>query len=447
MALCAGPAQSADPASKKPDAPNAADAKSAGPHLIGHGGPVKAMAASASGDRLLTGSFDYSMILWRIDADGAPHLEHRFDDHDGAVSATAFFADGSRAVSASDDGTVQMWDLKAARRLAKLSGHSAKILGLDISPDQRLLASASWDRTVRIWDVASGKALATLKGHKGPVNAVRFSHDGARLVSASYDGTLTLWHVARGERIRAAYKHGWGINVLQRLPANNRYVFGALDGTTAIVDIEQGELIGKLVQRDKPILSLAHIAKPGLLAVGGGDGLIDVYRTGDWKRLEQHKNPYGPVWAMAFTDRGARIYYGSLDDHATAWQVTPRKPFEAAAVTKFPRRFQVKNVALGERQFARKCSICHTLSPDGRNRAGPTLYGVFGRRIASLPGYPYSEPLKKLDIVWNERTIAKLFELGPHEFTPGSKMPLQKITDVKKRDALIAFLKRATAPK
>ena len=88
-----------------------------------------------------------------------------------------------------------------------------------------------------------------------------------------------------------------------------------------------------------------------------------------------------------------------------------------------------------------------TLAPDGRNRAGPTLYGVFGRRIATLPGYPYSEPLKKLDIVWNETTIARLFEIGPHEFTPGSKMPLQKITDAKQRDALIAFLKQATAPK
>lgn len=441
--LSASWAIAADPANKQTPAP-AKPASS--PHLTGHGGPVKAIAATATGDRLLTGSFDYSMILWQFNGNGIAHVKHRFDDHDGAVSATAFFADNMRAASASDDGTVHIWDLDTTKRLAKLRGHSAKILGLDISPDQRLLASASWDRTVRLWNVVTGKPMAELKGHKGPVNAVRFSHDGKRLVSASYDGTLSLWDVASGTLIRAAYKHGWGINVLERLPQANRYVFGALDGTTAIVDIEQGKLIGKLIQRDKPILSLAHLTKPGLLAVGGGGGLIDIYRTGDWKRLEQHKNPYGPVWAMAFIDGGARLYYGSLDDHAIAWQVTPRKPFEASVVTKFPRRFQIKNAALGEQQFARKCSICHTLTAEGRNRAGPTLYGIFGRRIATLPGYPYSEPLKKLDIVWNEETIAKLFELGPHEFTPGSKMPLQKITNVKKRDALIAFLKAATAP-
>ncbi len=416
-------------------------------HLTGHGGPIKAITSSSNGNHLLTGSFDYSMILWQFNHDGVPKLKRRFDDHDGAVSAATFFADNKRAASASDDGALHIWDLETSKRLAKLQGHAAKVLGLDISPDQRLLASASWDRTVRIWDIKSAKQIAAFKGHKGPVNAVRFSHDGKHLVSASYDGTLGLWNIAKRKFIRPAYKHGWGINVLERLPEKDRYVFGGLDGTTAIVDINTGQLIGKLIQRDKPILSLAHVAKPGLLAVGGGDGLIDVYRTGDWKRLEQHKNPYGPVWAMAFTDRGARLYYGSLDDHATAWQVTPRKPFETAAVAKFPRRFQVKSASLGERQFARKCSICHTLVPDGRNRAGPTLYGVFGRRIATMPGYPYSKSLKKLDIVWNAETIAKLFELGPHEFTPGSKMPLQKITDVKKRDALIAYLKQATATK
>ncbi|MEL6226271.1 MAG: c-type cytochrome, partial [Pseudomonadota bacterium] len=97
-------------------------------------------------------------------------------------------------------------------------------------------------------------------------------------------------------------------------------------------------------------------------------------------------------------------------------------------------------------QFARKCSVCHTLTPDGANRAGPTLHKIFGRKIATHKGYRFSEPLKKLDIVWTPETVSKLFELGPDVFTPGSKMPLQKMTDPKQRDALIAFLKQATEP-
>ena len=82
--------------------------------------------------------------------------------------------------------------------------------------------------------------------------------------------------------------------------------------------------------------------------------------------------------------------------------------------------------------------------PDGGNRAGPSLYRIFGRKAGSLADYPYSKGLRESKIVWNEKTISQLFDLGPDHDTPGSKMPLQKITDPKLRDALIAFLKKAT---
>ncbi|MGI9424023.1 MAG: c-type cytochrome, partial [Hyphomicrobiaceae bacterium] len=324
--------------------------------------------------------------------------------------------------------------------------HGAKIVGLALSPNETTVATASWDRTVRLWDLSSGKPLHVLRGHTGPVNAVAFSSDGSLLLSAAYDGTLRLWSVVTGEPKRIAYRHGWGINVLQRFGATDQFLFGALDGTSAIYDLGTNTIIAKLKTHEKPVLSLAVLDQPGLIATGGGDGEIYVYRQGDWKLLESYRNPYGPVWAMAFADRGARLYFGSLDDFATAWQISPRKPFERVA-TKFPRRFQVnQNVSLGERQFARKCSICHTLKPDDANRAGPTLYKIFGRRAGSLPGYPYSKALKSIDVVWTAETIDKLFRLGPHDYTPGSKMPLQRIAEKAKRDALIEFLQAATQP-
>ena len=115
----------------------------------------------------------------------------------------------------------------------------------------------------------------------------------------------------------------------------------------------------------------------------------------------------------------------------------------------FPRRFQVRRsgglLAAGELQFARKCSVCHSLRPDGANRAGPTLYKIIGRTVGRLDGYPYSEALRAMDIVWTPQTLSRLFELGPEVFTPGSKMPLQRMTDAKQREALIAFIMAASA--
>jgi cytochrome c len=94
----------------------------------------------------------------------------------------------------------------------------------------------------------------------------------------------------------------------------------------------------------------------------------------------------------------------------------------------------------------RACIACHTLKPDEGNRAGPTLYGIFGRRIASLPGYNFSPALKQMDIVWTKDTVSALFEKGPMAYTPGTKMPEQRITSAEDRKALMDFLEKATAP-
>jgi cytochrome c len=415
-------------------------------HLAGHGGPVKTVRIDVATGRALTGSFDYSAMLWDISGDTPRRLLH-LNQHDGAVNAVAFLPGASRALTAGDDGSVWLWDIPAGKLVHRFKGHEGKINGLAVSDDGHYAVSASWDRTARIWDLEQLKPVATLTAQKGPINAAAFSHDGRTVFTAGYDGAIVAWDRASGEYRRPVYKHGWGVNVLEALPGSDLLVFGAVNGAAGILDPSTGNVRAELAQHQRPVLALAVLAKPGLVATGGGDGQIHVYRIGDWAPIETYQNPYGPIWGLAFAPAGAAMYYAGLDDFATRWQVTPRDPFQPIE-SDVPRRFQVEDgVSLGERQFARKCSVCHTLTADGANRAGPTLYRLFGRKAGSLPGYPYSPALTSADIVWNEHTIAKLFEDGPDRYTPGSKMPLQRITDAKLRDALIAYLKSATGGK
>lgn len=99
--------------------------------------------------------------------------------------------------------------------------------------------------------------------------------------------------------------------------------------------------------------------------------------------------------------------------------------------------------APGARQF-RKCAVCHSVTEDGGRRAGPTLHGVFGRRAGSVAGYNYSRALRESRLIWTEETIDALFAQGPHTYTPGSKMPLQRMPESRDRAELIAYLKRVT---
>jgi cytochrome c len=488
LALLSGQASAQAP-------PNRAEAqaqrRAATGNLVGHGGPVKAIAVSADGTRALTGSFDYSAILWDLTVEPPKQLL-RLADHNGAINAVAFVNGTTRALTAGDDSIVRLWDLATGKLIHKFEGHDpgSKIVSLSISWSGDLAVSAGWDRTARVWDLAKLSPGPVLRDHKGPVNAAVFGaedwlrFDGPRekplrVFTASYDGDIRVFNGESGDVLRRIYSAGQSVNVLMRLRAGDRlsrgtesvvltipeldYLsFGTVSGQSGIIDATTG-VVRLFPETDRPILAQADVTvrrsatgpAAGHVIMGSGDGKIRVisYETG--AIVQEYKSAFGPVWALAarrpsVTGDATALYYGGLDDFVTYWPFAPRAPFEAVDASQYPRRFQQQaaasddGIAKGEIQFARKCSICHTLTPDGANRAGPTLHNVFGRRIATLPGYNYSPELKTLDIVWNAETIAKLFELGPDKFTPGSKMPLQVMSDKAERDALIAFLAEAT---
>lgn len=432
-ALCLGPA--------------AAGAAEAPPRLVGHGGPIKSVYISPDGGIVLSASFDYSIIRWVIDGKAA-RIGHRFLDHDGAVNDIAATPDGRLAVSASDDGTVGVFDLVANRLVKRLEGHTAKVVDIDISADGRMAASAGWDRTARLWDLRKPAPLAVLEGHRGNVNSVAFSPDGATLYTASYDGTIRAWRTADGAQLTTVYRYGGPLNVIRLLPGGTRALFGGIgeggSGFIGVVDLKTGELAKVLQPFSRPVLTAGVWPQRHLAAAAGSDGIIRVWDLDTWELKYEHENPYGPVWSLAVSGDGAMVYYAGLDDFVIGWQISPREAFEPVGGV-YPRRFQVtEDMDPGEMQFAQRCSVCHTLTPQDGNRAGPTLYRLFGRKAGSLPGYPYSRALRESTIVWNEDTIARLFDHGPDQVTPGTKMPLQRLKNVADRDALIGYLKRAT---
>src|SRR6516162_1712531 len=84
-------------------------ASSATAQLRGHGGPVRALAVSADGQRALSGSFDSTSILWSLNDDAAEKVL-RF--HDGAVNAVAILSP-DRIATAGEDRRIAIWSIGA----------------------------------------------------------------------------------------------------------------------------------------------------------------------------------------------------------------------------------------------------------------------------------------------------------------------------------------------
>ena len=100
------------------------------------------------------------------------------------------------------------------------------------------------------------------------------------------------------------------------------------------------------------------------------------------------------------------------------------------------------DAAAGEKLFA-KCKACHTLEA-GKNKVGPSLAGLFGRKAGTAPDYKYSDALANSGITWDEAAVSE-YLADPKGKVPGNKMTFPGVKKDEDRANLIAYLKQATA--
>jgi len=406
--------------------------------LRGHGGPVRALAISPDGTRALSGSFDTSAILWSISRKAAEQVM-RF--HENAVNAVAFCNDG-RMVTAGADARIAVWSTVKSQPDAVFEGHTAPVASLAVSPDGVWLASASWDHTVRLWPL-NGGAARVLEGHSQNVNGIAFSPDGRAVISAGYDATVRIWPVT-----------GEGSVIVRQLPtplnavavtSDGEIVVGGGDGKLYFLS-PQGEMRADAQASVTPIIALAAAKDGALVAAAGIRGTVTVV---DRKTRHVQKSLVGPglpVWSVAFFPDGRTLLTGGADRMLRRWNAVSGEPIDIVLAGALEDPLAAYAGDRGAEVY-RACIACHALTPDEGNKAGPSLAGLFGRRIATQPGYRYSEALTKMDIVWTPETVAEMFEVGPAAYTPGTKMPEQTIGSAEDRKALVDFLARATVTK
>ena len=92
---------------------------------------------------------------------------------------------------------------------------------------------------------------------------------------------------------------------------------------------------------------------------------------------------------------------------------------------------------IGRDLFERRCSGCHAID---RDKEGPRLRGVYGRRSGSVPSFNYSDALRNAEITWDAETLDRWLT-DPEKLVPGNDMAFQVVNPAERKE-IIRYLQQ-----
>lgn len=343
------------------------------PELVvqqGHSRPIRCLAFSPEGRLLATSGYDDVIRLWDVEtgrmlrvipapdgyaiafsSDGR-HLttgKQVFDVYTDEVVATsakdrmvtrlALSPDG-RTLAFLDEGDEQysaeprvlcLWDMKEGREISR--SVKRDVVSLAFSPDGRILATGGMDGGVRLWNPRKGELLTTLPAALRPVATPVFSPDGKLLLvtgdePALWDleteeifarlGTRMITRaVAISEETQvkpvAAFQPGGQFLVLS--PTSDGW---EPDGGVEVWDVSSGSPTGTLGQH--PVWSVAFTPDGSTLALGLGDGTVQLWDFRTRKVLRTVKVAEGPIQYVTFSPDGKALVAGGTEFHGDTTQ-------------------------------------------------------------------------------------------------------------------------------
>ena len=144
-----------------------------------------------STEKILTGSDDFTLILWDQKKSNKPLV--RMTGHQGIVNDVKFSPNAFYLASASFDKCVKVWNANNGNFLFNLRGHVGPVYQLSWSPNSKMLLSCSKDSTLQCWNVETKKMMHNLPGHADEIYTVDWSPNGEKAASGSKDRRIRIW--------------------------------------------------------------------------------------------------------------------------------------------------------------------------------------------------------------------------------------------------------------
>lgn len=200
----------------------------------GHRETVTCMCITDDCKGLITGSYDSTIILWKI---LNQEKVRTFRGHSRAVYSVDTYAD--LLVSGGMEGILIMWSISAGTRLRSLRGHEDHVNCVRFSSfDGKSVFSCSCDMSAIRWNVRDGAQIMKYKGgHTRSLSTLAITRNDSKLLTGSDDETCILWNVLSGSRLSIFRGHKSFVFSLSLSPCERYFASASSDRTVIIWDI------------------------------------------------------------------------------------------------------------------------------------------------------------------------------------------------------------------
>lgn len=290
---------------------------------------------------------------------------------------------------------VRIWNVKIGTELSTVIPQQVKDQWrrpfVAFSPDGKTFATANQGvAAVQLWEVSTGDLISNLTiSHKastppwsrlGAADLI-FSPDSKTLAvaTAGRDSSLQLWEVSTGKIILTLSNH----SILTALPLNNKAFISLSPSGTQLRDIHTGEILQDLTEvwtnfiksigEIDEVKSWTFSPNNTTFAVGGKNGLLQLWNVSTRKQLLTLAGHTGNVNALAFTADGTRLASGSEDNSIKLWDArTGTLLLNFAEHVNFGKKLEYENHTLASAELVNNLMF----SPDGRTLASASALGT-----------------------------------------------------------------------
>lgn len=294
------------------------------------------VAFSNSGNKLLAGTGDGRVFVWNTASglqDGPAIRAHGTND----VWELVMHPDGDRFVTGGTDGATKVWSLSTRLQVASPFvadddvRENARVEGLVWSEDGSTLIAGGEDGRVREWDLAGSRQLEIAEvGHLDRIEDAAASSDRSVLVTLGRDQDVRIWDLSAGYPVTTTVAMldapQWG---LAASPVGSRVAVGGSDGMVNVYDLATMDRVARLAGASGRVLALAFVDADRVVAGDERGSLLLWDLSSDGDPITRRSAHADPITSVAVSRDGRTIASADGRGIVRVWRAEDLDPVAA----------------------------------------------------------------------------------------------------------------------